>query len=271
MERHYFCNLLFFNNELVDTEHTKWQLKGENAITYTSYANNTFRILKSGYYLETEQPINIVTKKFTLSFSYKIDKTFLNEIKVKPKDIYSVKWNSGEIKVLDFSSDHKPFIKIIINNNTLSIPVNYIIDKNWNNIVLACDNNRITVFYNGIKKLENTYDNITYNFAYLKFGNYVNQNDLPEGPVIEYKNLCLVNDCLYNEDFDPSSPSLHLLFPEIVYNESPEVPIPKGIVAAPYLFSSRNSYNDIIHNKEITRHKNYIPDKTLQYLKYHFD
>ena len=270
MERQYFCNLLFFNNKLVDTEHAKWQLKGENAAKYTSY-NNSFRIIKSGYYLEHIQPINITTKKFTVAFSYKIDKTFLQKTNFKPKDIYSLKWNSGEIKVLEFDSDNNTSIKIVVNGNDLSIPVNYLKDKNWNSLVLSCDNGRLQLFHNGIKKREDVYTNISYNFTYLKFGNYMIQDDLPEGPVIEYNNLVLVNDCLYNEDFDPNSPYLHLLFPEVVYSNIQQNNVQESIVAAPYIFSSKDSYNDIINNYEVTRHKNYIPDKSLQYLKYHFD
>lgn len=274
MERYYFCNMFIKNKKLIDTEHVEWHRVGsveKNLEKYIQFTSNSVKISSMGYYLEHTGPMIINTNKFTISFAYKIHSGFFQRLNFDPIDIYSFGWNTGDIKILDYDEQGNIMIRILINNHDITIPINYTDYFDWNHLLLAYDNGKLQIYHNGIKKKEDIYDNITCKFDYIRLGNYKPQEFLHEGPIVEYNNIVLVNDCLYNEEFDWKENHLHLLFPEIVYNQEAISKSPETLKAAPYLFSSRDSYNDKLHEMEITRHKNYKPQKDLFYLKYKFD
>lgn len=274
MERKYFFDLSFSNNKIVDAEHAEWTKESINPdyLQYIKINGNTLRVSRPGCYLEHTNPIVIDTNKFTIAFNYKIDKIYYQKTLFQPKVIYSFGWNSGDIKVLDFDDEGNTYITIKINNNNITIPADYLTHHAWNHLLISSNNGLISVFHNGVKCSEAYYSNITYTFNYVKLGNYMNQEQFPEGPVVEYQYCTLVNDCLYKEDFDATNHNFHLLFPEGIYNDEEVTNSNTNtIVAAPYLYSSKDSYNDIIHRHEIIRHRNYKPDKSMQYLKYNFE
>jgi len=274
MERKYYCNMFVINNHIVDTEHAEWHIVGltdKNPEKYIKIKEDSFKVSKVGCYLEHIGPMNIDTNKFTLSFTYKLHQGFFQRLNFDPTDIYALGWNTGDIKIFDYDTQGNFIIRIIINENDIQIPINYIDYYYWNNLLLAYDNGRLQIFQNGVKKKEDIYNNITCTFDYLKVGNYKQQSFEHEGPIVEYNNIVLVNDCLYNEDFDWKKHYLHLLFPEAIYNPK-ESKSSETLVAAPYLYSSKNSYNDILNNnQEVTRRKDYKPDRQFQYLKYKFE
>lgn len=261
------------NKQIVDTEHAEWFIVGlseKYPEKYITFNNDSFTVFKVGCYLKHTKPIIIDTNKFTLSLTYKLHQGFFQRLNINPIDIYALGWNTGDIKIWDYDEQGNFSIKIIINENEIVIPINYIDYYYWNNLVLSYDNGKLQIFHNGIKKKEDIYDNITCNFDFLKVGNYTQQSFDKQGPIVEYNNILLVNDCLYTEDFNWKNNYLHLLFPEAIYNQEAAIS-PDTIVAAPYIFSSKNSYNDIINNHEVTRRKDYKPDRQFYYLKYKFE
>lgn len=270
MERKYYINLNCKDNGLYDTENNSWIMKGTDPAKYIDLSDNTIKIKKDGYYLENNLSINITTKRFTISFKYRIDKLFYQKNYLARTDIYSLCWNSGYIKVLEFDEDQQ-LIAVCINNYILRIPANYLKYTGWNHLLITCNNGIIQIYYNGIRKLEDIYSNITYNFDSIKLGNYIIQHNSTNDPVIEYDDIVLVNDCLYNEEFNVPSYPLKVIFPERYIKEKEENTTMETLVAAPVLFSTKDSLNDIIHDKEIVRHKAYKEDKSLYISKYNFN
>lgn len=271
MERRYFFNLLFKNKKMDDTEHVIWDYVTNSSIKKSfSLSNNTLKILKDGCYIKPNVEAHITTNKFTISFKYKIDPLFLQKNVFFLKDIYTMHWNNGYIKVLEHQDD-RSFIKIKLKNNEFLEPIQYIAKPIWHHLLVACDNNVVRIFINGGKVKEHIVDSISYDFTDIKFGNYLLQEQShPAGPIIEYNELVLVDDCLYYDNFTVPPHPLHLLFPELIYKEQEESP-PEDLVCAPYIYSSKNSINDKIHEYDITRHRDYVPDKSRRISKYKFE
>ena len=187
------------------------------------------------------------------------------------KDIYSLHWGSGYIKVLEFI-DHNQYIQINLNGYDFYIAVDYVKNSGWNHILVTCDKGLVRIYYNGIKKKEYSFQYPSYQFDFLELGNYkMNyKKQLPYGPIVEYDELVIVNDCLYTEDFEIPTHQLHILFPEVVYEVTSNKET-NGKIAAPYLYSSKDSHNDALHGIDISRHRNYIIDRSKQVSKYKFD
>lgn len=270
MERQYYINLNCTNHVLHDSKKNSWDIKGpvDNPEQYIDLSRNTIKFLRDGCYLECNSPVN--TNRFTLSFKYKIDQNFFQKANVSKTDIYALYWNNGFIKILEFKDD-KQFIVININDNDIRIPENYVKYPEWNHLLLSCKNDTVQLYYNGIRKEDKEYPDITYDFNHIKLGNYVDQNKALEGPIVEYDDIVIVNDCLYTEEFDVSDYPLQMLFPEETTTDNIIDKERETLISAPVLFSSKDSLNDIIHNHEVTRHKNYIKDKSLCISKYKFN
>ena len=271
MERRYFFNLLFKDKKMDDTEHVVWDYITTSSMKKSfSLSKNTLKILKDGCYIKPNVEAHITTKKFTISFKYKIDEIFLQKNRFFLKDIYSMQWSNGFIKVLENVNDQS-FIKINLNGNEFLEPVYYFAKPIWHHLLISCNNNIIRIFINGGKVKEHITDNISYDFTDIKFGNYIQQEQShPAGPVIEYNELVLVDDCLYYDNFKVPTHPLHLLFPELIYKEE-EKKSPEKLVCAPYIYSSKDSTNDIINNYDIIRHRNFVPDKSRHLSKYKFE
>lgn len=269
MERYYFCNLLFSQNELIDTEKAIWTIQSSlsDPTNYLTYTSTSMRITKADCYLNHTQDMNITTNKFTIAFSYKINLKSSYEASELTSEICSVQWNHGSINILDF--EEVPVIAISIDDNIITVPVDYEKDTGWNNIVFCCDNNLIRIFHNGKLKKEDIYTNpINYNFTYFNFGNCSSSLESMISS-IDYNYFVFVNDSLYETEFDVKN-MLHSLFPEVV-----TIPLENEIYEefnrAPYIYSSNKSYKDIINDHEVVRPKNYKPDTSLSTFKYRFD
>lgn len=275
MERYYYINLLFEGNRINDTEHGRWKIIGSkpDALeSYLDFTNETMLVKQDGCYLINDNHIDLSNeKKYTLSLKYKINENYLIKAIYNEKDIYSLHWGSGYIKILEFI-DTNPYMRINLNGYDCYIAVDYIKNSGWNHILITCDNGATKIYYNGIKKKEYSFDFPSYRFDYLELGNYKidYKKQIPYGPIVEYDELVVVNDCLYTSDFEVTEHQLHMLFPEIVY-EVPSVQEQSTITAAPILFSSKDSHNDSLHSIDISRHRNYKTDRSKQVSKYKFD
>ena len=275
MERYYYINLLFEGNKINDTEHGRWKIIGSkpDALeSYLDFTNETMLVKQAGCYLINDNHIDLSNeKKYTLSLKYKIEENYLVKAMYNEKEIYSLHWGSGYIKILEFI-DNKPYLRINLNGYDCYIAVDYIKNSGWNHILVTCDNGAIRIYYNGIKKKECSFDFPSYKFDYLELGNYKidYKKQLPIGPIVEYDELVIVNDVLYTSDFDVSEYQLHMLFPEVVY-EAPSVKKSTGVVAAPIAFSTKDSNNDNLHSIDIVRRRDYKTDRSRQVSKYKFD
>lgn len=303
IERHYFFNLLVKNHTLDDTEKVQWTLHGDTK--YLDLSSNTMHFKKDNCYITPNVNAIIDTRKFTISIKYKIDRVyiekslsrlfkidvdeFLNgrtvldfldskrtdiaveetETLAKYYTIHTLAWDNGHINLLEYINDEM-FIVIEIDGQRFIEPVNYVKYDDWNHLLISYKDQKIHIFHNGIRKEIVPFQNPSFVFKNFKFGNYEIQNFRPQN-MIEYSELVMVNDCLYTEEFTVPEQPIHILFPEVVYEDIEKDPVYDTLVSAPYLFSTKDSMNDIFHHIEITRHKKFIPNKTMQMSKYHFE
>lgn len=281
MERYYHINLLFHDGELKEREHGIWKFyrnDNEVLIDTSIYFNitNTLNLNKDGCYLKNMTNIDLSNdKKYTISIKYKIDEKYLREATTVQKEIYTLSWSNGSIKVLEFN-DKGSNINVNINGKEFIFLVDYVKDSDWNHLLISYEDYILRIFYNGIKKKENRLEHPSFIFNDIKLGNY--RRDLlknkPEGPIISYDEFILVNDCLYKDEFSVPNELLSILFPEYVYDDNKEEIDQSTLVAAPYLFSNRDSFNDTLHKFDIVRHKDYSPIRENYYkrvAKYKFD
>lgn len=271
MERYYYINLLFKNNQIYDTEHGRWRIIGIDNINplenYLDFSNDTMLVKHNGCYIINDNHIDLSNeKKYTLSLKYRIDEEYMKQAIENENDIYSLHWGSGYIKILEFVN-HISYLRVNLDGYDFYIKMDYIKNYNWNHLLITCDKDMVSIYYNGKKKKEYKFTSPSYTFDFLELGNYTNTNI---NSIVEYNELVIVNDCLYDRDFIVSDHPLHLLFPEVVY-ENPIIITNYPKVAAPRLFSSKNSHNDIIHNIDIMRHVDYKIDRSKQVSKYKFE
>lgn len=288
MKRQYFINLLFYNdrlNPIVDSEQGIWtRYKNNYKVNtnwqynkYWDFSNNTMLLKRSGNHIRNKTDFIIDSDMFTLSFKYKIDKEWLFRALISNEKIQSFSWNNGLIQLLCYDALETPCISVKYKSEEYLIPIDYITKYGWNHFLMSLDKDHILrIFINGNKCKEKKLTAISYDFANIRFGNIEFKDIIKlEGPIIEYDELVLVNDCLYTDTFEVPKQHLHQLFPEIEIEE-PEDVIEVKNIAAPFIFGSNKSKNDILHEYPITQRKDYKIDnlslkKNNQIAKYKFD
>ena len=283
MDRYYYTNLVFSEEQdhLLDTEQGDWHYyKDGKEIEYNDnyfqFYENTMCIYQDGCYIQNHTNINMDDwRKCSLYFKFKINYNYYEQAVYAKKPIYSLSWKRGSINILEYK-DEEPFIVLDYDNKKYYISFDYNRNNDWNSVLLTCNNSKFTIYINGIKRIERLSCIPSFNFNNMKLGNYI-RSSVPNyiGPMVEYKELVLVNDILYPNEFDIPTEELHYLFPEVEVEEQPKFPRPKKfIIQAPYIYSSKDSINDHLHNMEITRRADYTVDKKsilTQQSKYKFD
>lgn len=285
MDRYYYTNLVFSNDEanhLLDTEQGDWHYyKDDNEIEYDINCfrfddENTMLIMEDGCYIKNHSTINMNDwRKCSLYFKFKIDYNFYNQAVFAKKEIYSLSWKRGYINIIEYKDDN-PYIVLNYDGKSYYISFDYERYSDWNSILLTCDNSRFTLYINGVKRINRLACIPSFNFNDMKLGNYKRSSlENPKGPIISYKELVLVNDILYPNEFEVPIEELHYLFPEVEVEDKPKYSRPKKyIIHAPYIYSSKDSTNDRIHNMEITRRADYKVKKSsiiTERTKYKFD
>lgn len=290
MVRYYYINLLFSNDRydpIKDTEHGNWiRYKNNYKVTtnwqynkYWDFSNNTMILKKNGNHLRNKNDFIIDTNQYTISFKYRLDKEWLFQALINNEEVHTLSWDNGSIDLLRYDSLNTTCIVVKLLNEEFLIPIDYINHYDWNHFLLSIDNNHIVrIFVNGNKYREKKINTVNYNFSNLRFGNIeIKDNINMEGPIVEYDELVIVNDCLYKDNFIVPTQRIHQLFPEILIEEDEikEDIIVKNI-SAPFIFGSSKSTMDILNDIPITRRKDFKVDnidsaKRKQISKYHFD
>lgn len=291
MERYYYINLLFTNdrhNPIKDTEHGDWvRYKNNYKVTtnwqynkYWDFSNNTMLLKRNGNHLRNRSDFTIEGNQYSISFRYKIDKDWLFQALINSENICSLSWDNGSVDLLRHDSLNSTCIVVKLLNEEFFVPIDYINHYEWNHFLLSKDEDDVLrIFVNGNKYKEKKLRVVNYHFSNLRFGNIeIKDTTNIEGPVIEYDELVIVNDCLYKDNFEVPTQRIHQLFPEVTIKDEETIeenPIVKNIIA-PFIFGSTKSTIDKLNDIPIIRRSDFKIDnvqttKRKQILKYRFD
>lgn len=271
--RSYACNLLFRDRPepIADSENSNWvicrygkEVGNDGSINFSNPSLmgiqnkgfTTMKVTKPSSYLQNKGILDLRKNwRYTISLRYRIDRDWISQMVNEQLRVPGLWWDEGNIMLYDHREDSDGMcLSVTMGKVRIELPIDY--EKLGSNapthLLIGMDRMQVVMLINGILYNHQYHSDPTFAFRHFKIGNFLEN----EAAVVEFDELCMIDDFIYTKDFKVPTKPFHALYPEVVEDDDEKHHIG---VATNGLIRTNESNQDHIGKLDIVRHVDYEP------------
>jgi len=176
--------------------------------------------------------------------------------------VSGLKWNDGEVMLYNKRAESSGMcMSITIGGVRVEAPIDYE-SFGYNqpiHLLICMDRLHLKGLVNGILLFDKYIPDPSYLITDFKMGNFLENG---EDSIVEYDELCIVNENLFSRDFRVPTKPFHAIYPEVIIeDDNPKYHIG---VATNSLIRVKESNQDKLGTLDIVRHVDYEPPQGYQ-------
>lgn len=271
--RSYACNLLFRDKlePIVDSENSNWvicrygkEVGNDGSINFSNPSLmgiynkgfTTMKVSKPSSYLQNQGILDLRKNwRYTISLRYRIDRDWIDQMVKEQLRAPGLWWDEGSIMLYDHrEGSDEMCLSVTMGKVRIEFPIDY--EKLGSNapthLLIGMDRMQVVILINNILYNHRYHPDPTFVFRHFKIGNFLDD----EAAVVEFDELCMVDDFIYTKGFEAPIKPFHALYPEVVEDDDEKHHIG---VATNGLIRTNESNQDHIGKLDIVRHVDYEP------------